>query len=327
MEASYTQAQLVAEARRHGYRISAKLVERWVTIGLLDQARAIGRSRGKGVDRRWPEEQRQLLLSLLQHHRQTQTIRALTNIPVFVWLLWGEDYIPVRQVRRCLETYCQASRDARTFRGTAWARKLVRDLTRPGAPARAKEILVDELLASVRDGALHETELRRRLVEVVGPEDPGAQVDGPRAYAIVAAQWALLHHFYDLTDAHFRWARAFYLYGQADYAPAHKELAADPRFGRLHQPFDLQHIANSAAENVRFILSMALDPSIDASHLPEALRLETWLSGRAQLRTEVDVHRSPLWVPRGMPDARLAIGVHIEVAPRGAPELAPRQSN
>lgn len=315
MAAGYTQAQLVAEARRRGYRISPKLIERWVTLGLIDQADATGRGRGKGVERRWPEHQRQLFLRLLDQHQHAHTMRSLTNVPVLVWLLWGEDWVPLRQVRRCMETYCQATRDPRTFRGTAWAATLVRRLARPGTRGRDRELLADELLTLVRTGELHETDLRHLLTEVVGPDDPAAQLDGRRAYEIVLAQWRLLTHFYELTDAHYGWARAWYLYGQADYATAHKELAADPRFGGLHEPFDFQHVANSAAENLRFILALALDPEGQDGGLPEALRLETWLAGRAHLRTDVNVHVSPLILPAGVPNAGLAIAVHIDVDP------------
>jgi hypothetical protein len=309
----YSQGQLIAESRRAGYAANGKLIERWVTLGLLDQASAIGRSRGKGVDRRWPEGQRQLFLSLLRHHEHARTVRALTNIPIFVWLLWGEDHIPLRQVRRALETFGQVTRDRQAYAGRAWATELVRNLARPGAPARAKQILAEELVDSVRDGVLHETELRHWLVEVVGPADPSAQTDGPRAYELIRVQFSFVARFFDLTDGHFRWARAFYLYGQADYASAHRTLAADPRFGKLHEPFDLEHIANRAANDLRLVLCLGLDGGPSDPATPEALRLETWIAGRARLHTDVDLRRSPMWLPRGVPNAGLDIRVRIDV--------------
>jgi hypothetical protein len=75
MTDGYTQQQLIEEARRSGYAIGGKLIERWVTVGLLDQATGRGRGRGRGTDWRWPQGQRDLLLTLLRHHARSPSVR------------------------------------------------------------------------------------------------------------------------------------------------------------------------------------------------------------------------------------------------------------
>lgn len=311
----YTQRQLVAEAKRAGYKVTGKLIERWVTLGLLDQARAIGRGRGQGVDRRWPQSQSDLLLSLLHHRENAPSVRALLNIPVLVWLIWGEDYVPLRQVQRAIETWVRMTDRRRSFQARRWATAIVRNLARPRAPARARQILIDELAQSVESGWLVETEVRRRLDEVVGPRDPTMQTDGPRAYQLIAAQLALVRRYAELTVGHFGWARMFYLYSQADYAAVRAELASDPRFGKLHEPFDFERLANRACHDLSIVLSLALDGGPAAAATPEMLRLEPWLAGRARLHVEVDLRRSPLWLPRGVPNAGLGISVRVDIDP------------
>lgn len=314
----YTQKQLVAKAQRAGYQVTGKLIERWVTLGLLDQARAIGRSRGRGVDRRWPQSQSDLLLSLLNHRENARSVRALLNIPVLVWLIWGEAYVPLRQVRRAIETWVRMTDRRRSFQARSWATSIVRSLARARAPARARQILIDELAQSVASGRLDHTEVRRRLDEVVGPREPTSQTDGPRAYQLIAAQLALVRRYAELTDGHFAWARMFYLYSQADYAPVRAELASDPRFGRLHEPFDFERLANRACHDLSIILSLALDGGPADPATPEMLRLEPWLAGRAHLRVQVDLRRSPLWLPSGVPNAGLGISVRVDVDPISA---------
>ena len=46
-----------------------------------------------------PASQRNLFLTLL-HHRSGNGINSLARIPVGIWMYWGDEYVPLRQVRR-----------------------------------------------------------------------------------------------------------------------------------------------------------------------------------------------------------------------------------
>lgn len=310
----HTQAELVAAARAAGFSIDEKLIERWVGAGLLDTAQMDGRGDRKGVGRRWPDSQRDLLLSLLGHHRTARELPTLANVPVIVWAIWGEDFVPLRQVRRALETYARVDGRRRPWRGQAWARKLVTRIARPGTSGAQRDALAEALLHALEHESLDDPALARRFADVVGPADPRAQSDGPRMLAIIKAQWTGRARFYEFCDAHFRWARSFFLCAQADYAVARPVLAADPRFGRLHQPFTLETIANEACHSILLLLGMTVTTPIDEELAPP-LQLAPWLEGRARLTTavtNVGVQRSGgLAIPAG-----LGVEVSVQIDPR-----------
>ena len=312
----YTQAELLDEARAANFTVSQGLIERYVTLGLLDAAHPDGTDRGykRGVRWTWSENQRRLWLTVLDKRRQIDKPRALANIPVQIWLYWGEEYVPLRQVRRALETYSEVRLSAHRHDYPRAARSLVRSLARPGANPRAKAAAIDVLIESTRSRQLDVDALRPLLVELVGPADPTAQTDGPRALFVLTAEWAAVTRFDELTDAHFRWARAFSLYGQADYAQNQHELSADARFGAMHQPFDLQHLANRACQDVLFVVGMALVAPPTPS-VPEPFQLSTWLEGRAHLEATTELQRSSLLLPPGANGDQLSIAVTIRIDP------------
>jgi hypothetical protein len=217
--------------------------------------------------------------------------------------------VPLRQVRRALETYAQIGRGKRPFRGRAWARELVGKVALPTATGYQRHALADTLLNDLENGNLDDPELDRLFRIVVGVADPKAQSDGPRILSIIKAPAVARARFAELTDGHFRWARAFMLASQADYSITRPVLAADPRFGHLHAPFDLQHIANEASHSILLLLGLALTLPPSAG-IREELRLQPWLDGRAHLDTVV-TPRSVI-TPAGAAVV-VGLGVDIEV--------------
>lgn len=320
-EGWHTQAELVAAARAAGFSIDEKLIERWVGAGLLDMAQTDGRGDRKGVGRRWPDSQRDLLLSLLGHHRTARELTTLANVPVIVWAIWGEDFVPLRQVRRALETYARVDRRRRPWRGQAWARRLVTRIAKPGTSGHQRDVLAEALLHALEHDSLDDPALARRFADVVGPADPDAQSDGPRMLAIVKAQWTGRARFHEFTDGHFRWARAFLLHAQADYAVARPTLAADPRFGPLHQPFTLQTVASEACHSLLMLLGMTMSERID-ENLEPPLQLAPWLEGRARLATRVAEVGSLSGAGFSIP-AGLSIEVSVEISPPADAAAAP----
>src|SRR5205809_339547 len=112
----FTKVALLAEAQRAGFTASSRLITDWVSVGLLDQATRRGRGRGRGLTATWPEEQKNLFLTVLKKRQETARIAPLCNIPVFVWLWWGDSFIPLRQVRRALNTWSGANEHGRSWR-------------------------------------------------------------------------------------------------------------------------------------------------------------------------------------------------------------------
>jgi hypothetical protein len=178
---------------------------------------------------------------------------------------------------------------------------LISKVALPTATGYQRHALADSLLRCLESDNLDDPELARLFATVVGPSEAASQADGPRILSIIKAQWAGRARFAELKDGHFRWARAFFLASQADYAVTRSILAADPRFGHLHAPFDLQHIANEASHSVLLILGLGLTAP-PASPMREELRLEAWLEGRAHLETSVGPQAS------AMPDGMRVVG-------------------
>lgn len=313
-----TKDELVRAAREAGYPIDEKLIDRWVSAGLLDQAEARGRGKSRGVERTWSENQRHLLLTLLGQHATARKLTTLTNVPVITWVIWGDDFVPLRQVKRALETYTSPGPRKRPFRGRAWARELVARIALPGATGHERGALTDALLDALEGDHLDEPHLARLFSSVVGPTAPSEQADGPRMLELINSQWSARTRFGELTDGHFRWARAVMLAAQADYTAARPLLAADPRFGHLHGPFDFQTVATHASHSLLTILGIGLTQPIPPSIRPE-LQLEPWLAGRLVLETVVTNE-----FKLGLKGAGFA-GLHLEV--RVTPADAPTRSD
>src|SRR5439155_25393907 len=95
-----------------------------------------GRGKGGGRGTRkgtWSQFQRDLFLREVdQHHAEARKIATLCNIPVFVWLWYGDDWVPLRQVIRAMATYRRAYRKGSANAGRIAATELARDLGTPG---------------------------------------------------------------------------------------------------------------------------------------------------------------------------------------------------
>src|SRR5947207_3156341 len=101
-ERRYTLEQLVGAGMDAGFEPTTRLAKDWASLGLLDHARRRGRGRGKGVEGTWPESQKELFLLLLAKRPEVKRIATLCNVPVAIWLLWGDDFVPLRQARLAL---------------------------------------------------------------------------------------------------------------------------------------------------------------------------------------------------------------------------------
>jgi hypothetical protein len=304
----FTTAEMLRLAASAGLPADATLFDRWVTQGLLDAAQAEGRGYRGGVLRTWPDGQAQLWLTLLSKRRDGAKPRDLANGPVFIWLLWGEDYVPLRQVRRVVETWAEVGRKAPRHDYRHAARRLVKDVAAPGVDRHSREALVDALVDSARARDLDEERVESLVRAVVGPSDASAEVDGPRIFGSLRAQFAGVRSFAAFGNAEFKWARAVYLVASESYARDWPQLAADPRFGRLYEPYDVAHMVNGAAGRIVFILGLS-EVMPPATSLPEVLTLDAWRSDRAHLKTNVEQQRSPIWTPAGYP----VTGLHIEI--------------
>jgi hypothetical protein len=138
--AAFTLTDLVDQALEEGIPATERRAKEWVGKGLLDRAHERGRGRRLGLDRTWPEAQRDLWLDLLR--RLPARDRELTHMPVGRWLLMGSGVIPIRQVRRALATWASPTGKPSTRSSKAVALDLLLRFQRDGARQAAWRGLV-----------------------------------------------------------------------------------------------------------------------------------------------------------------------------------------
>ena len=133
-------------------RATGRLITDWVSLGLLDKPVPRSRGRGKGVERTWSENQLQLFVVLLDKRREVRHVAALCNVPVMLWLYWGTDYVPVRQVRKALRTFNRPllATSARAARQNA--RRVIAQLGAPNMKRQDKTDLTNAIVTATGGG-------------------------------------------------------------------------------------------------------------------------------------------------------------------------------
>ena len=110
-ERRYSSDELLALAAVHDKGFHRRTLSDWPKWGLLALSSPSGRGPGGGVERTWTAPQVQVFLMVVRKRLQDHWRRSeLANIPVFLWLLLGPEYVPHEQVRRALATWSKASR-------------------------------------------------------------------------------------------------------------------------------------------------------------------------------------------------------------------------
>lgn len=227
---------LVADAAGQGRTVTVRLIRDWTAAGLLDAP--FKRPAGKGHGSRkalYPATQRELFAVLL-HHRLGNGISSLARIPVCIWMYWGEEFVPLRQVRIALKTWVGDPRlSKRQARQTA--RELLGQLDHPDATATARRELVEVLTDLAYTAGLDVDRLQRAARQVFEPDygklrralgHPAAPITAEAVIDLIEARLTAVKLLNNnaVTDADFRNARHAHLVGYADYAMQQPLLAA-----------------------------------------------------------------------------------------------------
>jgi hypothetical protein len=273
---------LVADDKRVGERATPRLIRDWTAAGLLDAPARRPAGKGHGsLPALYPPAQRELLVSLL-HHRHRNGIRSLARIPVFVWMYWGESYVPLRQVRIALTTWLDdATTSLKAARQTA--QELTAQLAHPqathAARTRLRNVLAQMAYTGGRDAELDQLEQAVRAVFEPGHGRVRRAVGHPEAALMSETTVHLLHARLTaltllrdnaITDDDFRAARHAHLVTFAEYAakqptfaattpgdqpdlyaPLNPELALAQCCGNLLTTLGLQAMHPDAADHIR----------------------------------------------------------------------------
>jgi hypothetical protein len=287
--AEYTKADLLEVAHGAGHAVTGRLITDWVSQGLLDRATKRGLGKGKGTASTWPEAQRNLFLVLLQKHATVKRIAALCNIPVGVWLWWGDNYVPTRQARRALETWAHARERAGSWRAAReTANDLVGRFAADTASKAARKELVDLVAKAAYGKPFDGPKTLAAFRRVFDPDNTG-RVLGPRGAGFVP------EHYIFITQARvdairalrqgtlggeaYTWARTEYLTSRREYeAEILSRIAADPEASRVFftqtengvvlPDTTLEHVMNHACVDLLTVLGIYLKYTARAHPTP-----------------------------------------------------------
>ncbi len=166
---------MVEAAGKAGYQVSERLVTDWASLGLLDHPERQRGTHGKrGALYLWSDSQLELFLSLLHHRSSVKHVGELATIPVSVWLLWGEPWVELPQVRRAISTWrgghLKASSDEKAV---ASARAIVKSFARPESTRAQRMNLREEMVWAGLDGEIDRKRVAPLINAVIDPAGSG----------------------------------------------------------------------------------------------------------------------------------------------------------
>ena len=175
----------------------------WIASGLLAGPHKHGLGRGRGSKALWSAEQANLFLRLLRARQGARRVKTLCNLPVWLWLTEGDDYVPLSQARRALATWATGS----TWTAQRHARRAVRmtldQLGREELPPTTRRqleiLLVDALVTSKLDEV--------RLAQL-GERQGSAKVEG--LVRMMRARYMALRNLPRVDDGLYLRARDLY---------------------------------------------------------------------------------------------------------------------
>jgi len=264
-----TITDLVNDAALAGYQANARLIRDWTQAGLLDYPQK--RSAGKGHGSRpalYPANQRMMLLTLL-HHRPGNGISSIARIPVGIWMYWGDQYVPVRQVRRAMNTWVGDPRvSLRRARETA--REVLGQLDNPQATASARRELLRELTQVAYTARTNFDHLERAIRNVFEPSNkqlrravghPAAPLSTDSIIDLIKARLMAVRLLAEdqVDDAAFDTARQVHLMAYAEYAIQRPILvaAAPAQNPDMYEPVSAEIALNSCCGHLLTSIGLA----------------------------------------------------------------------
>ena len=315
----YTKLQMVELATASGRSATERLFTDWQAAGLIDKPFKRGLGRGRGLVALWPESQLRLWFVLLDKRRETTQVPNLCNLPVGLWLYFGDDYASLRQVRKCMTTWAQRYGSSRGHKlAKQMARKLLEDL--PLAPL-SKNVKAD-LVSAMASALLHGLErdedrraLRDRLLSVVVPPAETAAQPNHAASVVEMVLVRLLaaHHLSQgsVPDHIFEWARVWHLFGLRTYMEAldKGQVPASPGTEPESERPDFEKLMTAACRDLMSSIGMALGLGKEETLPAPFFHPDSWRGVPTGIRIGFQVEPSPIILPGGRRAGRLRIEV------------------
>jgi hypothetical protein len=250
----YAVKELLAAASAASTPASSRLITDWVSKGLLDQPLVRGLGRGKGTSATWSENQFQLFLLLLDKRRTVRLTATLCNIPVGLWLYFGPDYVPVRQVRRALGIFASnyATTSARAARQTG--RFVAEQLAAPHVGRKDRERLIEAVVMATGGGGFDKPQHLLDVARDIFDPDRTGRTVGPPEASLTPEAWVRLmearitaaNRLDTIPDDLFADTRLANARTLQAYIRGQPRLRGDPQVGELFEPVTNDFLFNNA---------------------------------------------------------------------------------
>jgi hypothetical protein len=246
-----TRRQLIADAERHGYAVSERLIVDWTARGLLGAPRRRGTGRGS-APAVFSENQARLFLEVLRQRENTKQAATLANVPVWFWIHYRNDYVTTDQARRALRTWAAFNLKGSASRVAVSVRELLSHGDNRRVTPAARQQLSKVLGGIVSGAPVDLTKVREQLVQALSGLYPPTSLSLPMVEAQAdVIEWALLGAIpfaagtdeTEWSNADLARSRAFHAQSLADYK------ADNPR----EQPPPSEEVQTAALEFVKVL--------------------------------------------------------------------------
>jgi hypothetical protein len=256
----YTREWLIREADLIRPGATARLITDWITLGLVDGPHKPGLGRGQGSEPgTWSEDQKMLFLTVWAK-RAEASIRDLCNIPVYLWLWWGDHHVPLPQARRALASWAGRN-NVSSAAADATAAQLLEDFGGGTVGRATRELLAEAIRGRRPDLDQMRDQLALALGKPVVVSPDGAlpvEVGPDMMMEVFEGRLAALGQLNRIDPHIFEWARFTCLLGSQAYGRDQPALAAHPRYPGLFPKLDHQTLMARACLTLLTVLGMAL---------------------------------------------------------------------
>jgi hypothetical protein len=241
----------------------------WTEKGLLDypQRRPAGKGHGS-CPALYDEKQRHLLQTLLHHRKQGVGIRALAQIPVGIWIYWGDEFIRLRQVRAAMATWAGDPR-ASLRQARQIAREILQQFDHPAATPAARKALLDTFTDAAYTGRVDLTALESAARTVFEPGfgtlhrvvgHLGAPLTVDSQIGVIDARLRAIAKLtaHEFSDDDFNNARHAHLLGYAQHVRDQPSLAAQEPADHpgLYEPVTPENALNQSCDHLLTALGL-----------------------------------------------------------------------
>src|SRR5205823_4957249 len=149
------------------------------------------------------------------------TIADLCNLPVYLWLFWGDEFAPLRQVRRAMNSWLTRLRRV-PIRAADAAAAHILGIVEEGRPSKAKRDFLSDALRAVPpdlEQARSQLVTKSRTRRTDAPTALGrtVDVDPELIMRLLTGRVTAEGQLDQLPDSLFEWARFFNLYAEEQY--------------------------------------------------------------------------------------------------------------